>query len=163
MMTGLQGGAVPDDTMTLAPGTCYLLDTRGDCRKVIIPQMTPADIARIGDMLTEINRPAQRPIGFSLPKTQPLPLPLPVITPAASVEGGAGRGNEGAPDRAPSTAAQRGGRGTPEQARALSLYQGGMGVHEVVKEVWGIKGGSAYQLRAAELHELIRQAMKDEV
>lgn len=162
MLTGMQGESVPDDTLTLAPGECYLLDTRGDCRKVIIPQMAPADIARVGELLAEINRPAQRPIGFSLPKTAPLPVPLPAITPAASVEGAARRGNEGAPDRAPSTAAQCSGRGTPEQARALALYQGGMGVHEVVKEVWGIKGGSAYQLRAAELHELIRQAMKDE-
>lgn len=159
MMTGLLGDDVPTDTLALAPGECYLLDTRGDCRKVIIPQMTPADIARVGDLLAELNRPPKPPIGYRLPPTQPLPGLAPAASSEAAPRSGGEVAIEAAPSRATSKPSGSGGGHTPEQARALALFRGGMGISEVVKEVWNVKGGTQFQQRAAELNELIRSQM----
>jgi hypothetical protein len=154
MMTGLRGAAVPDDTIGLAPGECYLLDTYGDCRKVVIPQMTPHDITRIGELLSAQNKP---PIGYRLPPTAPLPS----LTPAASIEAARRSGGEAAHGRAASTASGSATSRTPEQARALALFQGGMGQKEAIKAVWNVDGGTRYQKLAAELNDLIRQAMHE--
>ena len=68
--TGLRSGAAPEDTLTLPPGQAYLLSTRGDLQKVQIPQMTHADILRLG---TLVDAPARSPakFGFIAP-TAPL-------------------------------------------------------------------------------------------
>lgn len=158
MLTGLNADILPGDTLALGKGEAYLLDSHGSARRVCVPHLTPHDMARVGGMLADINRPGKPPIGFRVPATAPLP-----ITPSArAVEGATRRSDEGAPVQAPSTAAARTRSYTPEQARALALFRGGMGIHEVVKEVWQVHGGTKYQQRAAELNGLIRQALTEE-
>jgi predicted glycosyltransferase len=45
----------------------------------------------------------------------------------------------------------------PEQARVIELFKGGADVTEIVKTVYGVKGGKAYQDRSSEVNSLLRQ------
>jgi hypothetical protein len=68
--TGLRASGAPEDTLTLKQGEAYLLSTRGDLQRVIIPQMTHADMLRLG---TLIDAPARSPAKFGFtPSTAPL-------------------------------------------------------------------------------------------
>jgi hypothetical protein len=165
MMTGLLGDEVPSDTLSLAPGECYLLDTRGDCRKIVIPHMTPADVERVGQLLDQVNRPAQRPIGFRLPATQPLPTTPAAASPVPLTEAVPKpfrSGNEAAAEAA-STAPQSYKSLSPEAARVYAAWRAGKDVTELAKEANnGSTSGDGYKKALRQINDLLRQATPEE-
>jgi len=149
MMTGLPAdGGLPDDTLNLPPGVCYLLDTRGVCRKVVIPTMTPADVARVGAMLEQVNRPAQ-PIGF-----RPASAPLPAMTAEAPW-----KPTGSAPMEAASGAPQSRGSVSPEAIRAADLFRQNMSEKAIIKELRGVEGGRNYDMVRDEVRRLILEGL----
>jgi hypothetical protein len=81
---GLKAAQLPGDIRTLPDATGYLLTVRGELIKVIIPHLTPADIARAGEMIVSPT-PARPTIGFTAPTS-----PLPAITAEAGGKRGSG-------------------------------------------------------------------------
>lgn len=65
---GTPAELTPRDVLQLAPGTCYLMTTRGDLRRVVIPQMTPADVDQVGMLLSRGS--VDRPFGFQPAKPE---------------------------------------------------------------------------------------------
>ncbi|HEU4329416.1 MAG TPA: hypothetical protein VFS21_40135 [Roseiflexaceae bacterium] len=58
MLTGLPASYLPADVLQLAPGSAYLLSTRGELRRVVTPLTTPADLAAVGARLQAASAPA---------------------------------------------------------------------------------------------------------
>ena len=146
MQLGL-GPLTPADTITLPPGTAYLLDTRGQLQRVTIPRMTPADLGRVGQLLggraPALEAEISRPFGFH---------------PTAREDAGRPAGNH-REIKAESSAAAL-GRDTlpPEDARVITLFLGGMDIPAIVRAVYGVSGGRAYQERAAHVQAVLRRA-----
>ena len=139
--------------MTLPPGQAYLLTTRGALERVTIPQMTHADILRLG---TLVDQPARSPakFGFTAPTA-----PLTPITASGKSNGSL---MEVKPELT-STAAQTARTVSPEAARAASLFLGGKSPAEIVLELRGVTssaGGRRYQTALNEVTELIRQGVQ---
>lgn len=147
MMTGLRAAALPADTLQLAPGQAYLLDTSGQLQRVTIPMMRAEDMTKIGATLAggapSTEHPAPLPMGFRSSR------------PEAAMEAAM----EGATDRAPSKASQRATTHTPEAARVLALILAGKSVSDVVKELWGISGGREYKERCNQIMAIVREAL----
>lgn len=141
MMTGLRAGMLPEDTLQLQPGECYLLNTHGQLVKVRIPQMTSADLANVGRRLGATSDPtSERGMGFRPPRR-----------PEGATEGANSKATSSPPGRAETMDA--------EAARALALIRAGKGLAEVIKELYGVSGGRLYQEKTAWLMEVIRQAL----
>ena len=144
--TGLRAAQLPGDIRTLPDATGYLLTVKGDFVKVVIPQMTAADLVTIGARLGGASpsiAPSNRPLGFRPPQRR---------------EGA----TEGATDRAPSGASGRLDSVDAEAARVLALIRDGKSISEIIKELWGVAGGSEYQRRSAYVLEVIRKAIGSE-
>jgi uncharacterized protein DUF87 len=149
--TGLRSGNAPEDTLTLPPGQAYLLSTRGDLQRVQIPQMTHADILRLGAL---VDAPARSPakFGFVAP-TQAL---SPIT--ASAVTSGRQSGDTMATSAAQIATASQ----SPEAARALALLHDGKDLPAIVLELRSVrpKEGRKYMTALAEVTDLIRQATK---
>ncbi len=52
MLTGMRADQLPRDTLQLAPGECYVLDTSGDFTRVVTPRLTDADVTAFAARLT---------------------------------------------------------------------------------------------------------------
>jgi hypothetical protein len=150
--TGLRASQLPDDLLQLAPGVGYLLNNKGDVRKLRIPRLEDSDLTRVGAMLaTTVHQPSQ-PIGFRAPKT---------ITPTAH------RGAGSEPDRSrigAGSGASGSRRAVPaEAARVLDLLHAGNDLPAIVQELRGVsskQSGSRYQAALKEITDLLRQATK---
>lgn len=150
---GLRSEQLPDDLRQLPDATGYLLTVRGDLTKVVIPNMTAADIARVGAQIDSPASAAGRAFGFTLPATQPL---------TAEV-GQQWAGSGPAVDaKVGATAAQTAPMRSPEAARAASLFLAGKSQAEIVYELRGVKssaGGSTYKAALKEIEQLIREGI----
>lgn len=87
------------------------------------------------------------PMGFRLPA------PAPIL--AGALEGAL----EGATVHAPSSAPGSAALPTAEAARALALIQAGKTMSEVIKELFGVTSGRAYQEKTVWLMDVIRAAL----
>jgi hypothetical protein len=151
MQTGLRGGALPEDTMQLHPGQSYLVDTRGNVRKVATPQMSPADLVSVAGLLAGPAAPSAlpsaapstgRPLGFRPPKLE------------GALEG-ALEGTAGAP----LPRHQEGQEWTPEEARILAALKAGKTPGEIAAELAGATGGRKYQEAARRVADVISRAL----
>jgi hypothetical protein len=152
--TGLRSGAAPEDTLTLPPGQAYFLSTRGELTKVSIPQMTHADILRLG---TLVDAPGRSPakFGFVAPTAPLTPISARAVTQ---------RRHDG--DTAATSAAQVATASqSPEAARALALLHEGRDLPAIVLELRNVKPkeGRRYMTALSEVTDLLRQATKREV
>lgn len=149
---GLKSAQLPDDIRNLPDATAYLLNVKGELIKVIIPQMTPADIARVGEL---IDVPARSPakFGFTLPTA-----PLTPLVANCKPDGS----QMVASDNQATTASQTAKVASPEAARAASLFLSGKSPAEITAELRGVKSnqGRAYQTALNEITELIRQGVQ---
>src|SRR5262249_38100746 len=57
LQLGMRARQLPSDTRTLPDGAGYLLTARGELHKMVVPQMTSADMERVGTLLAATNRP----------------------------------------------------------------------------------------------------------
>jgi hypothetical protein len=149
---GVRAANMPDDIRSLPDATAYLLNVKGELTKVIIPQMTAADIARAGAMI-EVQASARPTFGFTAP-TAPL-------TPMVASGTATGRQRDGN-TVLPATASQTVRMASPEAARAAGLYIGGKSIAAIVEELRGVNsstGGRAYRAAREEIEELIRQGV----
>lgn len=144
---GLKSAQLPADIRTLPDATGYLLTVRGDLTKVVIPTMTSADLARVGELVQPASR--QLPMGFQAPTA-----PLPAITAEA-----AGKRPGSAPVEAASKAAQRGNSASPEAMRAAALFRQKTSEKAIVKELRGIEGGRNYDAARDEVRNLIIEGL----
>lgn len=149
--TGLRAATAPADTLTLQSGQAYMLSVRGDLQRVVIPQMAPADLLRLGGL---IDKPASAAptFGFHAPTA-----PLPVVTAEA---GGKPLGSGGA--QAASTAAPTVKIVSAEATRAAALFKAKMSEKAIVKELRGIDGGRNYEAARNEVRNLILEGLLHE-
>jgi hypothetical protein len=149
MQTGLRGGALPDDTMALQPGQSYLVDTKGNVRKVATPQMSAGDLVSVAGLLAgpgtsapSVTPSTGRPLGFR----------------PGRLEGAAEGAAEGA-SAALLPRHQEAPEWTPEEARILAALKEGKSPGEVAAELAGTSGGRKYQEAARRVAELISRAL----
>lgn len=138
MLTGMGTDELPADLLQLPAGSAYLLDTAGDLRRVTIPQMCPADVARVAQLLDSpapsVAPSTNRPLGFR---------------PARP---------EGAME-APLSSHQDAGNWTPEEAQILAALKAGKTPGEVAAELAGTSGGRKYQEASRRIADLISRAL----
>lgn len=150
MQTGLRGGALPDDTMQLQPGQSYLVDTKGNVRKVATPRMGAADLDRVADLLgAAADRPAERGQAPGQPGRI-------IAFPAASRPGPGP-----APAPTDESAASASGRAAPpdaETARLLARFAAGATLHELAGDLAGTSNPShrAYKEARQRVEQLLR-------
>lgn len=149
MLTGLRAASLPDDTLTLPPGSAYLMTTAGELRKVVIPVMTEADVSALGMQATQPaapnGAPPPRPFGFR-------------PSPAEAAGKPAGRAIETKPEST-FTASPRPTL-DPEAARVVSLFLAGKTIPEIITEVYNVSAGRAYQEKRALVERILRDALK---
>jgi hypothetical protein len=145
---GLKAAQLPSDIRTLPDATGYLLTVRGELTKVIIPRMTPADIARCGEMIDR-PQPTRPALGFLAPTT-----PLPAITAEAT-----GKRPGSAVAEAASKPAQSATTVSAEALRAASLFRQKTSEKAIVKELRGIEGGRNYEAARDEVRNLIIEGL----
>lgn len=151
---GLRGSA-PVDSLFLKPGEAYFLSVAGDLEKIVIPQMTAADLARIGGTV----KPA---FGFRKP-TGYIAATKPATAITAQVAGNRPESSQKVAESNPATTAS--GTATVASAEAVhaaQLYVAGKEPAEIVRELRGItsKEGSRYQVALKEINDLVRQAIE---
>lgn len=154
MLTGLTAADLPGDLIELPPGCAYLLDTAGDLRKVVIPQMDPADLGRVAALLGGASTPGapspapttDRPLGFRAP------------SPRRPAEGGAEGATEGA-GVAPLRPHQDAPKLTAEEAAIVGAFLGGKSPNQIAAELAGSAGGDAYRKAAARVAAALRKAL----
>lgn len=156
MQTGLRGGALPDDTMQLQPGQSYLLDTRGNVRKVATPQMGAADLVSVAGLLGAPSAPS------ALPSAAPAEAPSPGrplgFRPARP--GGASEGDFGGAEGAPLRGQQDAVKLTPEEARIVALFLEGKSPSDLAAEMaGGKKSGDGYAQAARRVADILRRAL----
>lgn len=150
MMTGLPASVMPNDTLQLAPGECYLLDTRGQLVRVRIPLMTPDDLMIVGQRLHPATDKPARPFGFQPPSRQS----------RNSQESAINQSNTpldySAPEREIVT--------TPEATRILALFLEGKDAGAIVTELTDMtsKAGKPYLIKLAEVQAIIREALRQQ-
>jgi hypothetical protein len=149
MQTGLRGGALPDDTMQLQPGQSYLVDTRGNVRKVATPTMSAADLVTVAQLL-------------GAPSSAPSPAPAERrifgFRPARG-EGGNEGGNEGA-QGAPLQAHQDAPNLTAEEQRIVAAFLGGKSPSDLAAELnQGKASGAGYAAAARRVADVLRRAL----
>lgn len=144
MLTGLRAAQLPPDVLQLEPGECYLLDTRGQLRKVRIPHCAPADVERVaaqlgGYQVATTMATTARPFGFR-PNADRKPVGSQMVATA---------------EQATSASV------SPEAARAAQLFMSGLDPAEIVLQLRNIRSseGRRYQVALAEVLELIRQGI----
>lgn len=118
---------------SLTPGSALLWQTSGDSQIVQIPLTLASDIVDIAA------REGRTPVG---PLQKPLQKPL--LAPLQTLENGDQSGS---------------GWLTVREQRALDMFRNGAGPTEIVKELWGVSGGGAYQTAAKEFNDLLRSQL----
>jgi len=88
--------------------------------------------------------------------TEPLPMGFHPAPKTQTLEGAPVGAVEGASSAAPSSASGRASALSPEAARALALIRDGKSISEVIKEMFGVSAGRAYQEKTVWLMEVIR-------
>jgi hypothetical protein len=110
--------------------------------------MTPADIARCGEMIDR-PQPTRPALGFLAPTT-----PLPAITAEAT-----GKRPGSAVAEAASKPAQSATTVSAEALRAASLFRQKTSEKAIVKELRGIEGGRNYEAARDEVRNLIIEGL----
>lgn len=143
-LSGLTASSLPDDVMELQPGRAYLLSTRGELRRVAIPQMVEGDVQRVAGLLTA---------------------DAPTMERLQSAEKGADYMPESSQKvadiiRLPS-AVESQTTANAEATRAAALFLDGKSITEIVKELRGVSSnqGARYQAALAEVQALMREAL----
>lgn len=147
MLSGLTAQELPADLLSLPAGSAYLLDTSGELRRVIIPQMSPSDVGRVAQMLDSGAAPAApsgvRPIGFR-------------PAPAGAASGEA----SGEASDYPHRAQQNTPNLSPEEARIVAAFLSGKSLSELAAELNGGKrSGDGFNQAARRVSEIIRKAL----
>lgn len=151
VLTGYTAADLPGDLLELPPGHAYMLSTAGDLRPVIIPQMTPADVARVAQLLE--GGPVAGPGGAPSPTPSTV---RPVGFRPAGATGGASEGAQASPLRPHQDAAQL----TPEEAAIVAAFIGGKSASDLAAELaGGKKSGDAYMVAARKVAEVLRRAL----
>ena len=147
MLTGLRAAQLPQDVLSLPPGACYLLDTRGQLRRVQIPHCTPADMVRVGELLRGAE-PSKVP--STMPSTD-RPFGFAARQPEGSRKA-TPQGTEGRPGVAELSA---------DVARIRALFVAGKSRPEIVKEIWKLdsNAGRSYIEKRTEVERAIRAAL----
>ncbi len=150
MMTGLPASVMPNDTLQLAPGECYLLDTRGQLIRVRIPLMTPDDLVIVGQRLHHDTDKPARPFGFQPPSQQP----------KNSQESVTNQPNNLLDYSSPESGIAL----TPEAARIIALFLEGKDAGAIVTELTDMtsKAGKPYLIKLAEVQAIIREALRQQ-
>ena len=150
----LRTAVAPADTLTLQAGQAYLLSVKGDLSKVVIPTMTPADIARLGLLCDAPVTAVAPPFGFT-------PSYKPVI--AAEVKRKSNGSQVEVTQPLTSSAAPTAKMISPDAARAAGLFLDGKSLPEIVQELRGVKsseGGRRYQMALKEVEQLVREGIE---
>ena len=150
MLTGMTAADLPADLLELPAGAAYLLDTAGDFRRVTIPQMTPADVARVAELLGGVapSGPASatpstmRPIGFR----------------PGRAEGATEGATEGA-KTIPLPRHQGAAQLTPEEAGILAAFLSGKTPSELAEQLAGTTGGRKYAEASRRVADILRRAL----
>jgi hypothetical protein len=166
---GLPASIMPDDIRLLPDATGYLLTVRGDLVRVVIPQMTEADIARVATLIPRQAATLKPPIGFRPPApTAPLAdhgaVPFAVTATGADSNGTATGQQRDSKTELLSTASGSHKAVSPEAARAMGLFLAGKDIPAIVQELRGIdsaRGGRRYRDAAKEITDLLRQAAQE--
>lgn len=157
MLTGLPAGVLPRDTMGLAPGESYLVDTSGVLRRVYTPRLMTADIDECGRRLGGPHAPAPRAVAAS-------------VAEGARAFGFAGATSAGpAPEVASEVASEvatsvHQNAARPLDARALrirALLAEKTPLRKIIEAEWGVTGGDAYAKATRELSEIIAQLVTE--
>ena len=148
MMTGLRASILPDDTLQLPPGTCYLLDTYGQLRRAQIPHITSHDIAQAAK---HIGEPAQIDetrtrfhMGFKPP------------TSAAVRDPDENRKKTG---KKPDVETGNTNAQSAENRRIVSLFKDGNSIGEIIRELWGDIKGTRYNEKRSQVEKIIRDVV----
>jgi hypothetical protein len=159
MLSGITAAELPPDLLSLPAGCAYFLDTSGELRKVIIPEMRPADVGQIAGLLGDgsgYQAGYHQATGDADQATDRR-----VIRPPAE----AWRKPDGslteAYDDQATTASGSGGSPTAEAQRAAALFLAGSDLASIVYELRGVKSseGRRYQAALADVQALIRSAL----
>lgn len=134
MMTGLCGSVLPKDTLALHPGQAYLLNTRGEIRKIATPYMTSDDLHHVAELLQP--DPVREVVG----------------------EVGSEAASEVVPT-APLPPHQKAEKWTAEELRILTALKAGKTPGEVAREVAGCAGGKNYQAAARLVADVIQRVL----
>jgi hypothetical protein len=151
----------------LTTGQAIFWPVSGMTRTLIIPNTTAQDVAQVGAMLAGSAPPPAtgdpRPFGFqrprhtSVPPTGPLPHPLPDPLPAMAPGSGGGSGLEVGVEVGTSTLPNA---LNPKAARVRQLLQEKASWNQIIWDVWGVKGGRAWQDASRELQEIVAELVK---
>ena len=128
MLTGLRASALPDDTLQLAPGESYLLDTRGQLTRVKIPMMTPADVVSAGRLLTDAQPTMEAPWKHS-----------------------------GSTLETRETVSQSAKPQSASTARILGAFQGGSDISEIARDISQAASGRKYAEALIEINRVLRE------
>jgi hypothetical protein len=155
MLSGLPAGIAPRDTMSLAPGEAYLVDTSGAMRRVHIPRMTLADVNAIGQGLGARLGANPGAIAASLADGASLPF---------GFRPGSASGSPVARSEPPSEPRSEPGGSphhkalSPQAARVLSCMAQKKSTNQIIAEVWGVEGkGPKYQAALDELRDVMAE------
>ncbi len=134
----LQLGDELPETLTLPTGAAFLYRTSGEIEEVRVPLTTADDVALVASLLG----------GPAPSKPAVIDLPQPMLEAPA----------ERIPERYTgmvSTASQAAAPLDPRAERIRELLRTKTPSTEIIREVWGVSGGRAYQKAAAELSEIV--------
>jgi hypothetical protein len=151
MLTGLPAGVLPNDTMGLAPGESYLVDTRGQLRRVVTPHLTVDDIAEVGRRLGGPHAPAPNAVAASLADSTGLPFgfrPTSAGTQPAVAAAVASEAATSPHQQAPKLYDAR-------TLRIRALLAQKTPLRKIIEQEWGATGGDAYRKASEELLEII--------
>lgn len=135
-LSGLSADSLPGDVLELQPGRAYLLTTRGELRRVAIPQMVESDVVKVAGLLSD-QAPTMPRIGPRETNGKP--------------HGNQPESNGSAPGSTIVLSA--------ESARILALFQEGGDIPSIVKDVYGVASGRTYTERSKDVQAVIRQAL----
>lgn len=151
---GLYARQIPLDIPFLPDATAYLFRPRvAGLPRVVIPQMTTADLVRVGALIEREAAVAGRPFGL-----MPASRPLPVMTAETP-----GKPEGSAPAEAASTPAQSRQTVSGEALRAAALFRQNMSEKAIVKELRGVEGGRNYDAAREEVRRLIVEGLRHDV
>ena len=139
MLTGLGSDSFPRDTMTLAPGECFIVPTSGDISHIYALRMSRDDVAAAARRL-------EQPF-TSRPEADALPSGYPV----------GGLRISSAPSTSPSTTFGLETVAPAVQQSILTMFAGGSSIADIARTVWGEKpSGRRYQRITATVQNIIR-------
>jgi hypothetical protein len=136
MLTGLTAADLPKDLLELPPGTCYLMSTSGEIRRVSIPQCTSDDLVHVAGLLSD-HAPT-----------------MPRVDMPGSRSGQGLVSSDTAPARGEVWSAQ--------DVHILHLLRSGKTPQEITRELSGSKSGRAYNDMLSVVNGVIHRAVSGE-